>query len=91
MEGKCFSTEGVEKDDKLAFVAKVVEKREVVKKIKGNLVVIGDGNNDADMMCESSISVGFGGVRTIAPAVLDVCTHAIMDEDTLVFFLKQLL
>lgn len=91
MEGRCFSTEGVEKDDKLAFVAKVVEKREVVRKLKGNLVVIGDGNNDADMMCEASISVGFGGVRAIAPAVLDVCRHAIMDEDTLVFFLKQLL
>ena len=42
------------------------------------------------MLENSDIGIGFGGVRKIAPTLLEVCDYAIYDENTLVEFLKLL-
>ena len=51
---------------------------------------MGDGSNDADMISMAEVGIGFGGVRRIAPSVLEVCTHAIYEEGRLVDFLRRL-
>ena len=43
------------------------------------------------MISVAKIGIGFGGVRPIAPAVLQVCKFAIYDEKTLVNLLNGLI
>jgi hypothetical protein len=42
------------------------------------------------MVSMARVGIGFGGVRSVAPSVLEVCTHAIYDEGRLVQFLNRL-
>ena len=70
-------------------INKIINKKETVVSLGENIIVVGDGNNDAEMISVAKIGIGFGAVREIAPAVLRCCTHAIYDEHTLVEFLKK--
>ena len=72
-------------------VEKIIDKAEAIKVFDKPFVAIGDGNNDAPMIEAAEIGIGFGGVREIAPAVLQCATHATYSEDKLCQFLKQLL
>lgn len=72
-------------------VYSVIDKNAVVEQMAFPCVAIGDGNNDAKMIEEAKIGVGFGGVRDIAPSVLACATHAVYDVDKLVEFLERLL
>lgn len=90
MTGNVFCSRGIVSSNTLLGVASVIDKRLTVEQFVGSLVAVGDGSNDADMISMAQIGIGFGGVRTIAPAVLEVCTHAIYEENTLCQFLKRL-
>ena len=90
MTGNVFCSRGIVSNDTLLGVASVIDKRLTVEQFVGSLVAVGDGSNDADMISMAQVGIGFGGVRTIAPAVLEVCTHAIYEENTLCQFLKRL-
>ena len=90
MTGNVCCSRGIVSNDTLLGVASVSDKRFTVEQFIGPLIAVGDGSNDADMISIAQIGIGFGGVRTIAPAVLEVCTHAICDEKTLCLFLKRL-
>ena len=90
MTGNVFCSRGIVSNDTLLGVASVIDKRLTVEQFVGPLVAVGDGSNDADMISMAQIGIGFGGVRTIAPSVLEVCTHAICEEKTLCQFLKRL-
>ena len=90
MDKHCFCSHAVVENDKIKFVETVIDKKATLQQFHEKLVVVGDGNNDAEMISCADIGIGFGGVREIAPAVLHCCTHAIYDEEKLVKFLSTL-
>ena len=85
----CFCSNAKINNDTLLGINKIINKKEIVESLGEKIIVVGDGNNDADMISAANIGIGFGAVREIAPAVLRCCTHAIYDEHTLVEFLKK--
>ena len=90
LTGSVFCSRGIVSDGQLLGVASVIDKRLTVEQFVGPLVAVGDGSNDADMISMAEVGIGFGGVRCIAPSVLEVCTHAIYEESRLVNFLRRL-
>lgn len=90
LTGSVFCSRGIVSDGRLLGVASVIDKRLTVEQFVGPLVAVGDGSNDADMISMAEVGIGFGGVRHIAPSVLEVCTHAIYEESRLVDFLRRL-
>lgn len=90
LTGSVFCSRGIVSDGRLLGVASVIDKRLTVEQFVGPLVAVGDGSNDADMISMAEVGIGFGGVRSIAPSVLEVCTHAIYEESRLVDFLRRL-
>ncbi len=85
----CYCSNASTDGDALLGINKIINKKETVESLGENIIVVGDGNNDAEMISVAKIGIGFGAVREIAPAVLRCCTHAIYDEHTLVDFLKK--
>ena len=77
--------------DLLDGISKVIKKEEILESIPEDIVAIGDGSNDIGMVKKAQIGIGFGGVRPIAPGLLDVCDYAFYKEERLCQFLKQLL
>ena len=90
MENNCYCSSASVKDDKIVEVTNVINKSEIDQWFNKRLIVIGDGNNDAEMIYKAEIGIGFGAVRPIAPAVLECATHAIYDEHTLYNFLNNI-
>ena len=76
--------------DKLVDVLSVVDKNSVINQMVLPFVAIGDGNNDAEMIYAAEVGIGYGGVRDIAPSVLECATHAVYDEHTLCRLLNKL-
>ncbi|MFZ5826820.1 MAG: HAD-IB family phosphatase [Bacillota bacterium] len=71
-------------------VLSVLEKGRVPGLFTGPVVAVGEGNNDADMIRNASIGIGFGGVHPPAASVMAYATHAIYEEGSLCRFLRQL-
>jgi len=90
MQNHLFCSKGIVTDGKLSQVSIVLDKGSVIQQMNVPYVAVGDGNNDAEMIGNAKIGIGYGGVRTIAPAVLDCATHAFYDEMKLVEFLRRL-
>ena len=88
MVDHCYCSMADVQDNKLLGIKSIIDKKEVVSKMEGKKIVVGDGNNDAEMISIADVGVGFGGVRDIAPAVLHSCTHAVYSEEGLVKFLN---
>lgn len=78
-------------DDKITHVVSVIDKELTAKQFVQPLVVIGDGDNDAGMAKIADISVGFGGVRNIAPSLLYNIDFAFYDDRRCAEFLRTLL
>lgn len=91
MESHTFCSNALVKDDYLQDVISVVDKNAVVSQMVLPFVAIGDGNNDAEMIEAAEIGVGYGGVRDVAPAILDCASHVIYNEEKLVEFLERLI
>lgn len=91
MENNCYCSNALVLNDRIVDVPKVIDKSLVVDEINSDFVAVGDGNNDAEMISKAKIGIGFGGVRTIAPAVLECASHAVYTEDKLVDFLETIL
>ena len=91
MSEHCICSKATVENDYIVGVEKILDKAEAIKAFDKPFVAIGDGNNDAPMIEAAEIGIGFGGVREIAPAVLQCATHATYSEDKLCQFLKQLL
>ena len=91
MKEHCLCSKAIVENNVIVGVEKIIDKAEAIKVFDKPFVAVGDGNNDAPMIEAAEIGIGFGGVRDIAPAVLQSATHAIYLEDKLCQFLKQLL
>ena len=91
MEHHVFSSKALVKDNYIQDVFSVVDKNAVVSQMILPFVAVGDGNNDAEMIEAAEIGIGYGGVREIAPAVLECASHAIYCEEKLVDLLERLL
>ena len=78
-------------EDKITHVVSVIDKELTAKQFVQPLVVIGDGDNDAGMAKIADISVGFGGVRNIAPSLLYNIDFAFYDDRRCAEFLRTLL
>lgn len=91
MESHTFCSNALVKDDHLQDVISIVDKNAVVSQMILPFVAIGDGNNDAEMIEAAEIGIGYGGVRDIAPSVLDCTSHAVYSEERLVEFLQRLI
>ncbi len=90
MERNTFCSKALVKNDYIEDVFSIVDKNAVVSQMVLPFIAVGDGNNDAEMIEAADVGIGYGGVRNIAPAVLDCASHAIYDEDKLVEFLERL-
>uniref|UniRef100_N2AWU1 phosphoserine phosphatase n=1 Tax=Eubacterium plexicaudatum ASF492 TaxID=1235802 RepID=N2AWU1_9FIRM len=90
IEDNLFSSKALVKDDYIQDIFSIVDKNAVISQMVLPFVAVGDGNNDAEMIEEAEIGIGYGGVREIAPSVLACASHAIYDEKKLVEFLERL-
>ena len=78
-------------DNRIQQVISVVDKELMAKQFVQPLVVIGDGDNDSGMAKYADISIGFGGVRNIAPSLLRSIDFAFYDDKRCAEFLNSLL
>lgn len=78
-------------DDRIQQVISVVDKELMAKQFVQPLVAIGDGDNDSGMAKYADISIGFGGVRNIAPSLLRCIDFAFYNDKRCAEFLNSLL
>lgn len=90
LEGNLYSSKALVEDDYIQDIFSVVDKNAVISQMVLPYVAVGDGDNDAEMIENAEIGIGYGGVRSIAPSVLECASHAIYDENKLVDFLERL-
>lgn len=90
-KGRYFSSTACVENGEIKGISHIIKKEDVIKTLEGPVVAIGDGSNDAKMIEVADIGIGFGGVRDIAPSVLQVCDYAFYEEGRLCQFLRQLL
>ena len=91
MNNHIYSSKANVENDYITDVISVVDKELMVKQFVQPLVVIGDGDNDSGMARFADIAIGFGGVRSIAPSLLENIDFAFYDEKRCADFLKTLL
>lgn len=90
MEGHYFCSTAEVKDDYITKINTILTKDSIVSKFKEKVVAVGDGSNDRPMLNAANIGIGYGGVREISPAIMDVIDYAIYDENKLHEFLNKL-
>lgn len=87
----CYCSKADVINGKISQVISVVDKELMVKQFVQPLVVIGDGDNDSGMAKVADIVIGFGGVRNIAPSLLETVDYAFYDDKKCAEFLWSLL
>ncbi len=84
------STAAVE-DGEVAGVASILRKESVLAQFAGRrTVMVGDGANDAQIMADADVGVGFATLHDLAPVVLEVADWVVLNEDALCRTLSQL-
>ena len=91
MENHCYCSKADVVDDYISKIVSVADKELIVRQFVQRIVMIGDGDNDSGMARQADISIGFGGVRTIAPSLLRNINYAFYDDKKCAEFLKKLL
>ena len=87
----CFCSSAIDDNDTVGKITSIRNKYETALSFDKPIVVIGDGDNDSEMASVADIAIGYGGVRSIAPSLLNVIDYAFYDEDKCVDFLRGLL
>ena len=86
----CLCSTASVQDDILLNINSVMDKSIVVQQFVLPIVAVGDGSNDAEMVKEAAVGIGFGGVRPVAYSLMSNATHVIYDEKKLCEFLRTL-
>ena len=91
MMDHCLCSTARDDNDTVGEVLTIRNKYATAKSFNKPLVVVGDGDNDSEMAAQAAIAIGYGGVRPIAPSLLNVIDYAFYDEDKCADFLRGLL
>ena len=91
VEGHIYCSRANIKDDRITQVVSVIDKELTAKQFVQPLVVVGDGDNDSGMAQVADIAVGFGGIRDIAPSLIQNIDYAFYDDKRCAEFLRTLL
>lgn len=91
MENNHFCSKVNVKEDKISDIISIVDKELIVQQIIPKFIAIGDGSNDVGMAKHADIAIGYGGVREIAPSLLNNLDFAFYDGKKCVEFLEKLL
>lgn len=91
MNNHIYCSKAEVKDDYITNVISVADKELMVKQFVQPLVVIGDGDNDSGMARHADIAIGYGGVRNIAPSLIENIDYAFYDDKKCADFLRSLL
>lgn len=84
MEDRFFCSHALVENEKIEKIEKILKKEEPIDKFNGvKVVAVGDGSNDYNLLEKADVGIGFGGVRKIAPSLLEVCDYAVYTEDKL--------
>lgn len=78
-------------NNRISKVISVIDKELMAKQFVQPMVVIGDGDNDSGIAQYAKISIGFGGVRSIAPSLLRNINFAFYEDKRCAEFLRGLL
>ena len=90
MEKNYFCSKANVENGKITEIKQIIKKEDIVAKFDEFSIAIGDGSNDKKLLEQSNIGIAFGGVRDIAPSLLEICDYAIYTEDELYDFLETL-
>lgn len=91
MENHLYCSKADAVNDRISSVISVVDKELMAKQFVQPMVVVGDGDNDSGMAKYADIAIGFGGVRDIAPSLLQNIDYAFYDDARCAEFLRRLL
>lgn len=91
MSNHVYSSKARVKNNRIDKVISVADKELIARQFVQPMVTIGDGDNDTGLAEKADISIGFGGVRNIAPSLLRCIDYAFYDDKTCVKFLERLL
>lgn len=91
MHNHVFSSKANVKDNKILNVISVADKELIARQFVQPIIVIGDGDNDSGMAKIADISIGYGGVRDIAPSLLRNIDFAFYDDKLCAEFLTKFL
>lgn len=91
MEDHFFCSKAVVRNDKIEKIISVLDKRKTVEQFVQPFVAIGDGDNDSEMAEISDVAIGFGGVRNIAPSLMENIDYAFIDDRKMKEFLQKFL
>lgn len=80
-EGHCYCSKAKIDGNFIVGIANIFNKEQVLDDFSGvNVIAIGDGSNDRGMLEASNIGIAFGGVRNIAPTLLEVADYVVPSD-----------
>jgi len=91
MDNHVYCSKAQVKNNCIKKVISVADKELIAKQFVQPIVMIGDGDNDSGIANIADISIGYGGVRGIAPSLLRNIDYAFYDDRLCADFLKKLL
>ncbi len=90
MERNVFCSRAVTDGDYVQDVFSIVDPDALAKQIVFPFVAVGNGSRGAGMIEAAEVGIGYGGIRPIAPSVMEHATHVVYEEGKLVEFLNKL-